>query len=170
MRFSRFPRSRPTAKLAAIVTMPYRILSLLLCLLAAGPMSLPAWALARPENRVGNSFSSPLQSASADRDQTLGKSDRIKVNLNDRLLGVGTPARYVYDSNGNTISDTLGTSSTADDVADEYDSENRLARRTVGVSASPRQDNRFAVRCGRPSSGEEGNSGSDVYHHPLLGR
>ena len=86
MRFSRFPRSRSTATVAAIVTVPNRILSLLLCLLAAGPMSLPAWALARPENRVGDSFSSPLQSASADRDQTLGKSDRIKVDLENHIV------------------------------------------------------------------------------------
>ena len=52
--------------------MPLRILSLLLCLLVAGPMSLPAHAVARPETRVGDFFPSPLKSASADRDQTAG--------------------------------------------------------------------------------------------------
>ena len=53
-------------------------------------------------------------------------------DTNDRLLGAGTPVRYGYDANGNTTSDTLGTTTTADDVADQYDSENRLAHRTVG--------------------------------------
>ena len=49
----------------------FRLLNLLLCALLLGPMSLPAWAIARPENRVGKIFSSPLKSASADLDQTL---------------------------------------------------------------------------------------------------
>jgi len=66
-----FPVHRRFATLAAIVTMPFRILSLLLCLLVAGPMSTPAWALARPETRVGKIFSAPLKSAAADLDQTL---------------------------------------------------------------------------------------------------
>jgi len=52
--------------------MPLRILSLLLCLLVAGPMSLPAHAVARPETRVGDFFPSPLKSAPADLDQTAG--------------------------------------------------------------------------------------------------
>ena len=51
--------------------MPFRILSLLLCLLIAGPMSLPAWALARPETRVGDFFPASPKSASADLDKTL---------------------------------------------------------------------------------------------------
>jgi len=49
----------------------FRILSLLLCLLMAGPMSTTAHAIARPENRVGKIFSDSLKSASADLDQTL---------------------------------------------------------------------------------------------------
>ena len=68
---SRFPPGHQAATLAAIVTAPFRILSLLLCLLVAGPMSTPAWALARPETRVGEIFSSPLKSTPADLDQTL---------------------------------------------------------------------------------------------------
>ena len=68
---SRFPPGHRAATLAAIVTAPFRILSLLLCLLVAGPMSTPAWALARPETRVGEIFSSPLKSTPADLDQTL---------------------------------------------------------------------------------------------------
>src|SRR5690606_25312877 len=66
-----FPPSRRAATLAAIVTVPFRILSLLLCLLIAGPMSTPAWALARPETRVGNFFQTSPKSAAADLDQTL---------------------------------------------------------------------------------------------------
>jgi len=52
--------------------MPLRILSLLLCLLVAGPMSLPAHAVARPENRVEEFFPATPKSASADLDQTAG--------------------------------------------------------------------------------------------------
>ena len=53
------------------MTVALRILSLLLCLLTAGPMSLPAHALARPETRVGEIFSSPLKSASESPSQVV---------------------------------------------------------------------------------------------------
>ena len=56
-----FPLSRRPATIATIVTMPFRILTLLLCLLVAGPMSTSAHAIARPETRVGDIFSSPPQ-------------------------------------------------------------------------------------------------------------
>jgi len=52
--------------------MPLRILSLLLCLLVAGPISPAAHAVARPETRVEDFFPSPLKSAPADLDQTAG--------------------------------------------------------------------------------------------------
>ena len=73
-----FPVHRRFATLAAIVTMPFRILSLLLSLLIAGPMSTPAWALARRETRAGKIFSSPLKSTSADLDQTLDARREIR--------------------------------------------------------------------------------------------
>ena len=52
--------------------MPFRILSLLLCLLMAGPMSASARAVARPETRVGEFFPATPKSASANPDQTAG--------------------------------------------------------------------------------------------------
>ncbi len=54
------------------MTVPFRILSLLLCLLIAGPMSTAAWAIARPETRVGNFFPTSPKSAAADHAQTAG--------------------------------------------------------------------------------------------------
>lgn len=44
--------------------MPLRILSLLLCLLIAGPMSAAAHTDARPEARVGKTFSGYLKQGS----------------------------------------------------------------------------------------------------------
>ncbi len=52
--------------------MAFRILSLLLCLFVAGPVSTPAWARARPETRVGGSSVFSSASTSADLDQTAG--------------------------------------------------------------------------------------------------
>jgi len=46
--------------------MAFRLLSLLLCLLIAGLMGTPAWALAQPETRVGNIFQTSPKSAAAD--------------------------------------------------------------------------------------------------------
>lgn len=62
-----FSPHRFTSTPAANVPMVYRILSLLLGLLVAGPMSVPVRALARSETRVGGGaeFSSVLASPSA---------------------------------------------------------------------------------------------------------
>jgi hypothetical protein len=73
--------------------MAFRILSLLLCLLIAGPMSLPAHALAQPETRVWEIFSSPLKSASADLDQTVDTRRESGAYGYDFASGV---CKYLY--------------------------------------------------------------------------
>jgi len=89
-----FPANRRFATLAAIVTMPFRTLCLLLlCLLVAGPMSTPAWALARPETRVGKIFSAPLKSASTDLDQTVATRRESRGCGYDFASGV---CKYLY--------------------------------------------------------------------------
>jgi len=79
--------------------MPLRILSLLLCLLVAGPMSLPAHAVARPETRVEGFFPSPLKSASADLDQTAGLRWENRGCGYDFASGV---CKYLY-AHGNPV-------------------------------------------------------------------
>jgi hypothetical protein len=76
--------------------MAFRILSLLLCLLIAGPMSLPAHALAQPETRVWEIFSSPLKSASADLDQTVDTRRESGAYGYDFASGV---CKYLYAAN-----------------------------------------------------------------------
>ena len=99
---SRFPPGHRAATLAAIVTAPFRILSLLLCLLVAGPMSTPAWALARPETRVGEIFSSPLKSTPADLDQTLEPRGESRGCDYDFASSV---CKYLY-AHGNPVNGT----------------------------------------------------------------
>lgn len=98
-----------------MVTVPLRILSLLLCLLIAGPMSTPAWALARPETRVGKFFSSPLQSAPANLDQTLEPRGESRSCGYDFASGV---CKYLYaqadpvngvDPSGHDLVSTMST-------------------------------------------------------------
>jgi len=81
------------------VTVTFRILSLLLCLLMAGPMSASARAAARPENRVGEFFSSPPKSAAADLDQTLDARWENPACGYDFASGV---CKYLY-AHGNPI-------------------------------------------------------------------
>ncbi len=76
--------------------MPLRILSLLLCLLVAGPMSLPAHAVARPENRVEEFFPATPKSASADLDQTAGLRWENRGCDYDFASGV---CKYLYAHN-----------------------------------------------------------------------
>lgn len=73
--------------------MAARILSLLLCLLIAGPMSLPAHAFARPETRVGGSPVFASAFASADRDQTLEAHRESRGCGYDFASGV---CKYLY--------------------------------------------------------------------------
>ena len=97
--FSCFPLSRRLAKLAAIVTMPFRILSLLLCLLVAGPMSLPAWAVARPENRVEDFFPASPKSAADFAAQPVDSRQENPAGGYDFASGVH---KYLY-AHGNPV-------------------------------------------------------------------
>ena len=75
------------------MTAPFRILSLLLCLLVAGPMSTSAHAVARPETRVGDFFPAAPKSAPANPDQTLEPRGENRGCDYDFASGV---CKYLY--------------------------------------------------------------------------
>ena len=93
--------------------MALRIVSLLLFALMAGPMSLSARAVARPENRVGNFFSSPLKSA-ADfasqpvdtRQENGGYGYDFASGVHKYLYCQADPINHI-DPSGNDIGDML---------------------------------------------------------------
>ena len=62
-------------------------------------MSTPAWAVARPENRVRELFSAPLKSAAADLDQTLEPRGENRGCGYDFASGV---CKYLY-AHGNPV-------------------------------------------------------------------
>jgi len=68
----------------------------------AGPMSLPAWAIARPENRVRDFFPASSKSASADLDQTAGARRESRSCDYDFAPGVH---KYLY-CQGNPVNMT----------------------------------------------------------------
>jgi hypothetical protein len=104
------------------VTVPFRIFSLLLCLLVAGPMSPAAWAVARPENRVGDFFLAPQKSTPADLDQTAGLRWENPGCGYDFASGVCT---YAYDANGNQTNIVSATANGVS-IGYSYDALNRL--------------------------------------------
>jgi YD repeat-containing protein len=68
----------------------------------------------------------------------------LQHDPNDRLTGPSATADYSYDANGNTIGVNLSNGTTADDIRDEYDYENRLIRRKIGPLATPTKVIQFA--------------------------
>jgi len=75
------------------------VIHLFLCVVLAGPMSLPAWALVRPENRVGGSPGFSCISASESTSQS------VEPHEDNLDLGYNFPSRlrkYLY-AQGNPV-------------------------------------------------------------------